>query len=1060
MTSIASDAEKLYSEYIKLSDAEQVIMELYSIQYFFIYSSQALQILQKLKIHKTLDKYSKEDFEDRIEKLKSKKLLAGRSKGENACNPEVSELITQNSIRKGTFSRLAEEISATSHKRNISDENKLFALARINLYAGKEDIFEGLSDEFTSFRHYFQGLSAEMEEELIELFLNPFSAEFLDSGVIHENYLEKIYISVIFNSVMNSIVSPEAAEYIVKKSLKAELSLSAAGLVYEHLVLQGRNKDAENIFSKYFKKDFGEVLTVSAFKAFVEGNFSESERLYAAETKRIRTATKKKNEEMEGFSTFFYYASLVKLKEYKSAYEYSYKMMNLKYHFNSDEFILLHSFSEMLNGSFREHSFRIPSPERFVSATHWQILIFFTAFYWMELNLSPGHLQILQNWCRAAQSSGYRWFEMQFYDLTAKLTNDAVYSKKAEQIRNEIGSFFISEIYEKKEKWMLALNALLSLNSAEGRTEKINYEKRIAWYIDYNDESGEFSVLPYEQSFNPSKGWTGGRPVALKRLKNEAAKTPYLTEQDIRIISHIRLFSSGHYGGQDAVLMQTAVTDLVGHPHIYLLGTNMHIELQSVNPELRVIRMKNGMFHITMHPPRKDFQIPYSLDPETPTRFRLTVFGQEHDKISQIIGKNGIKVPPEGKNEILNAITSLSSLLTIQSDIGGGEDLNAESVEASAILHIQLIPFSGGVKVGALTRPFGDFGPYCRPGKGGSNLITDHSDRKYHTLRDLQKEESNLNELLKSSPVLNSPGTESDTEWILNDMETCLEVLLELQNMHDKIIIEWPEGEKYRLTGGLDKSKFQIGIRKENDWFSVSGEVKINDDEVIEMQKLLDLLENSPGRFIRMSDGTFMAMTEEFKKQLNDFKNYAESTKDGYRFSPLVAPLLEEMTEGMEKVKADKAWKDHLKKLEDLKNFKPVLPKTFQANLREYQQEGFEWMAKLSKWGVGACLADDMGLGKTIQALAMLLTYAPKGPSLVIAPTSVCMNWHSEAARFAPTLNTIQFGAGDREKIIKNLKSFDLLICSYGMLQQTEAADLLKDTDWKMVILDEAQAVK
>nr|HNI27338.1 hypothetical protein [Leptospiraceae bacterium] len=147
MTSIASDAEKLYSEYIKLSDAEQVIMELYSIQYFFIYSSQALQILQKLKIHKTLDKYSKEDFEDRIEKLKSKKLLAGRSKGENACNPEVSELITQNSIRKGTFSRLAEEISATSHKRNISDENKLFALARINLYAGKEDIFEGLSDE-------------------------------------------------------------------------------------------------------------------------------------------------------------------------------------------------------------------------------------------------------------------------------------------------------------------------------------------------------------------------------------------------------------------------------------------------------------------------------------------------------------------------------------------------------------------------------------------------------------------------------------------------------------------------------------------------------------------------------------------------------------------------------------------------------------------------------------------------------------------------------------------------------------------------------------------------
>ena len=86
--------------------------------------------------------------------------------------------------------------------------------------------------------------------------------------------------------------------------------------------------------------------------------------------------------------------------------------------------------------------------------------------------------------------------------------------------------------------------------------------------------------------------------------------------------------------------------------------------------------------------------------------------------------------------------------------------------------------------------------------------------------------------------------------------------------------------------------------------------------------------------------------------------------------------------------------------------------RTLQAELRDYQVEGFEWLARLAHWGVGACLADDMGLGKTLQALALMLSRAPQGPTLVVAPTSVCMNWMSEAARFAPTLNVKLFGAG------------------------------------------------
>ena len=72
--------------------------------------------------------------------------------------------------------------------------------------------------------------------------------------------------------------------------------------------------------------------------------------------------------------------------------------------------------------------------------------------------------------------------------------------------------------------------------------------------------------------------------------------------------------------------------------------------------------------------------------------------------------------------------------------------------------------------------------------------------------------------------------------------------------------------------------------------------------------------------------------------------------------------------------------------------------------LRDYQLEGFHWLTRLAHWGAGACLADDMGLGKTLQALALILTRAADGPTLVLAPTSVCGNWLAEATRFAPTL--------------------------------------------------------
>jgi SNF2 family DNA or RNA helicase len=102
-----------------------------------------------------------------------------------------------------------------------------------------------------------------------------------------------------------------------------------------------------------------------------------------------------------------------------------------------------------------------------------------------------------------------------------------------------------------------------------------------------------------------------------------------------------------------------------------------------------------------------------------------------------------------------------------------------------------------------------------------------------------------------------------------------------------------------------------------------------------------------------------------------------------------------------------------------------------------------------------------MGLGKTVEALAVILHRASQGPTLVAAPTSVCANWVLEAQRFAPTLRPVRFGIGDlgrRDLVLKALGPFDLVICSYTLLQQE--ADVLKDVKFATIVLDEAQAIK
>jgi non-specific serine/threonine protein kinase len=159
-----------------------------------------------------------------------------------------------------------------------------------------------------------------------------------------------------------------------------------------------------------------------------------------------------------------------------------------------------------------------------------------------------------------------------------------------------------------------------------------------------------------------------------------------------------------------------------------------------------------------------------------------------------------------------------------------------------------------------------------------------------------------------------------------------------------------------------------------------------------------------------------------------------------------------------------------LANLRNPENLDPARPGAdLKATLRPYQETGVNWLWFLTKLGLGACLADDMGLGKTIQVLALLVALQKQGEgkaSLLVLPASLLGNWKAEMARFAPTLRGRFVHPSETprdvlERMARDpgplLQDTDLVLTTYGMLARQP---WLLEVGWRLVVLDEAQAIK
>ncbi len=637
-------------------------------------------------------------------------------------------------------------------------------------------------------------------------------------------------------------------------------------------------------------------------------------------------------------------------------------------------------------------------------------------------------------------------------EILARTCRDGtVWRERAEALGSK-GLIAFTEIISFKQPWERAfdtLSAFLKPGEAKHPAAKAPAKnKRLAWLVGLT--YGDVSVV--EQS-TKGNGWTGGRPVALKRLHQRDAKLDYLTEHDQRMCRCVRK-ENGWYGNESYYFDEYATLPaLAGHPNVYnAANPGERIELITYPVELVVTETAGGYNFNLSH---RANEPKVFLEMETPTRWRVVELSKKLRELQATLGEQGLTVPRGMRERVAALLGEANPTVPIRSELA---DIDVPATPGDATPVMQLQRRGEGLKIRLGVRPFGAGGPFYLAGQGGSSVLVTAGGQRQRVNRELDGEKAAMETLIHACPAMLSWGINGN-ECEIESLEDVLEFLEQVQAYAGPVSFEWPEGEALKVSRTVNAQKLSIKLLQKRDWFEISGKIQVDEDLIVDMKEVLARLDHAHGRFVPLDGGRFVALTADLQRQLRRLEGVSEETAGGRRLHGLASMAVDDLVESAGKVQADKHWRELSARIRAAGSHTPKLPATLQAELRDYQVEGFTWMSRLANLQMGACLADDMGLGKTVQTIAVMLEQQANGACLVVAPTSVCHNWECELTRFAPSLNVHRLAAApDRAALIAAMGPGDVLITSYGLLHQED--ETLTGRAWNMLVLDEAQNLK
>ncbi|MGL5020590.1 MAG: SNF2-related protein [Mycoplasmatales bacterium] len=272
--------------------------------------------------------------------------------------------------------------------------------------------------------------------------------------------------------------------------------------------------------------------------------------------------------------------------------------------------------------------------------------------------------------------------------------------------------------------------------------------------------------------------------------------------------------------------------------------------------------------------------------------------------------------------------------------------------------------------------------------------------------------------------------------------------------------------QEYKNIHTKEKSTINLGVAVKNNLLEIDFNIDgINREELFNVLKAY----HEKKKFFRLNDGKFVDLETKVLGELDNFFDGLNATKEQInsglinvdKFHALFIDHISRSNEVFN-LKNDQKFIDILTNIKDIAFQNFSIPDELNAELREYQKYGYQYLTGMKENGFGIILADDMGLGKTIQIITFLLNDIKKneGQTLITCPSSLILNWEKEINSFAPSLKvlTINMDGQKRKEQFSEIKNHDVIVTSYDLLKRD--IEEYQEHEFENFIIDESQYIK
>lgn len=583
---------------------------------------------------------------------------------------------------------------------------------------------------------------------------------------------------------------------------------------------------------------------------------------------------------------------------------------------------------------------------------------------------------------------------------------------------------------------------------------------RYVWDVSVDTHYRTVNFRPVLQQEKKNGGWTKGKESSLESflkslrdywtgidhqlaemVKQERWQSPQIELSDaLRILAGSDQFTFDR-GAFDLQMrpLEIIVSEIEGGLQLSTSATDLVLELPAGIPS-HLVDAKRGVLVVV--PERT--QAVYFCGPL-----------HSHDICMQLMKQRDV-VPMDKKEVLLKELEPLRSCMAVRlPESVAGKEIR---YDAQIVLMLQLRR-NGMLDATLQVRDRSQM--LQMPGEGLARVHETVEGEPVQYVRNVHEEVSRADQLATELKLRRGVPL-SRWGWRIPDGDDISNLLTDAGCLVEQgeLVVLWHKDSvsRFDVIGRVTANNVRVEVSRQRDWFGLSGTCKIGEQEI----PLKDLLAGMHGRssngLLEIAPGKWAAVADELRHALRRLSDVSQENRGKLQLDASAAPIVSTLEAARIQVESDKHWDKCLKRLREATDTIHEPPAGLNADLRDYQLEGFRWLCRLSHWGIGGILADDMGLGKTVQALALLLTRIETGPTLVIAPTSLGFNWQKECERFTPSLKPILFRDIDRIDLKNKVSDGDLVICSYGLALRE--AELLKEIKWGTLILDEAQNIK